>query len=369
MTGVFALAGCKKPPLSGEGKAIFALGRFAEKTALVAYGDGTCAARQDGRYCWGDDAVINGPTKFPRDGTAVALGGQHYCVLQADRTVWCAGNNLYGELGNGPGSTNAYAVVDGLGEVLQLAAASSKTCAIKDPGGNAPNWVMCWGYDAGHAVPRPRRVPSIDNARELAIDEGFACARLADASVWCWGMDTHGELGRGDEGMPWIDEKRPPTSVPVRVAHVFDAVGIAVGATHACVLTARGTVGCWGDNSYGALGDGTTRSRSYASEVVGLDDVVQIAAGSKSHTCARKRDGTVWCWGFPIGRVGEGERPVPERISRLEDIEDIALGRLHACARRKKGTILCWGHNGRKQLGMGTKLSAVVDPVPVMGEE
>jgi alpha-tubulin suppressor-like RCC1 family protein len=336
---------------------------------------GTCAMRKDGIWCWGaigDGNVYARPTRMPFvDVTAIALGDSHFCVLRTDRTVACAGRNLDGELGD-PTLQNrsALAPVKGLANVVDLAAASFKTCAIV----GAERRVVCFGADdvktktvVSAPGPEPTRLGDIEDARELALDWGIVCVRRVDGSVDCAGNDDYGQLGRGDANIPWFRKGRPPTNQPVRVLHVNDAVDVSAGGFGACVVTARGTVGCWGENSYGALGDGTTRQRSYASEVVGLTDVVQVARGGFGHVCARRRDGSVWCWGYAIGeRRKTWVRPT--QVHGIDAAVDLASGHTHACARTKSGSILCWGNNDSGQLGNGGR-EDTKDPVEIMGPE
>jgi len=85
-------------------------------------------------------------------------------------------------------------------------------------------------------------------------------------------------------------------------------IRLAIGGFHTCALKRDGTVWCWGYNRYGQLGDGTRMDRYTPVQVVNLTDVIQISAGAL-HTCALKRDGTVWCWGHnEYGQLGDGTK-------------------------------------------------------------
>lgn len=361
-----ALAACSKkaPPLGHEGKAIYAVGRPAESPVLEAHGNATCVARKDGRYCWGLSSYVR-PTPYPRDASSVVAAPTHHCMLGKDGNVLCHGDNEAGALGNGETgkSSSELVPVQRMSDATQVAVARNRTCALARTGGKS--LVYCWGHTEGKPDPRPEaaypeRVGTIEDAREIAIDEHLACVRRANGSVWCWGRGTSGELGRGEEGTSWTTTKRPSSLEPVRVLHLDDAVGIGVGFNFACALTARGTVGCWGGNEFGQLGDDSVNERSYPSDVAGLADVVQIAVGG-SHACARKQDGTVWCWGRDGSVVDFGGprfvdvypwiRRTPQRVDRLADAIDLAAGETHDCARLRDESVVCWGNNENTQFG------------------
>ena len=102
--------------------------------------------------------------------------------------------------------------------------------------------------------------------------------------------------------------RRPSATEPGFVAP--EKLGhLALGKDHTCYLYSNGQVTCWGKNANGELGDGTTIDHSTPSLVPGLDGIVEIAASEAfdfgpgnrgSHTCARRHDGTVWCWGANV---------------------------------------------------------------------
>lgn len=80
---------------------------------------------------------------------------------------------------------------------------------------------------------------------------------------------------------------------------------MAAGGHFACAVVAGGGVTCWGDDSVGQLGDGKSGARNVLPvAVVGLTDVVKVAC-AEGHTCAQKRDHSIWCWG--AGDLGDGK--------------------------------------------------------------
>jgi alpha-tubulin suppressor-like RCC1 family protein len=136
-----------------------------------------------------------------------------------------------------------------------------------------------------------------DSLVRLAAGSAHTCQVNDDGTVRCWGLNSSGQLGDG------TTTTRP---TPVTVVGLTNAVAIAAGEFHTCVLVANGTARCWGDNSKGQLGDGTTTTRLTAVSVPNVADAVAIAAG-EFHTCAILANGTARCWGDNIsGQLGDG---------------------------------------------------------------
>ena len=103
-----------------------------------------------------------------------------------------------------------------------------------------------------------------------------------------------------------------PTSPPIAVMGLGAALQVEAGGSHSCALLADHTVKSPGENFYGALGigmDGPAETWMPTS-VVGLEDVAEVAAGDK-HTCARKNDGSVYCWGAIHGPYVYAFEPEP----------------------------------------------------------
>jgi hypothetical protein len=130
-------------------------------------------------------------------------------------------------------------------------------------------------------------------------------------------------------------------------------VGLAAGVQDdvACAVDADGGAWCWGQNPYGITGDGTTADAPSAVRVLTgsggppLGGVAQIAV-STSHACARKTDGTLWCWGA-TGGFGGTMRPYPAQVTALSNtVVDVAVDLFAECAATSDGSVWCWGDTG-----------------------
>ena len=151
-------------------------------------------------------------------------------------------------------------------------------------------------------------------------------------------------------------------------------VSIAAGMFHTCGLTSGGGVKCWGDNSSGQLGDGTTTARLTPVDVIGLTGGVrQVATSaddgdSSQYTCALTSGGGVKCWGANgSGQLGDGtfaRRLTPVDVKGLtKGVRAIATGGYHACALTSGGGVKCWGYGYSGQWG------SILTPVDVSGLE
>ena len=133
---------------------------------------------------------------------------------------------------------------------------------------------------------------------------------------------------------------------------------VTSGGSHVCALVHNGGARCWGVNDNGQLGDGTTTNRSTPVAVSGLPlNLAQIAAAD-DHTCALLADETVKCWGLNSkGQLGDGttsDSSTPVAVSGLTDVVQIALGDAYTCALLDSGDVECWGWNTFGQLGDGS---------------
>jgi hypothetical protein len=216
-------------------------------------------------------------------------------------------------------------------DVAQLSARGDHACVVTAAGG-----AKCWGSNSkgqlggGPVISYPPRSAASDvvgltsGVVSIAAATGpHTCAVMSGGGVKCWGAGESGQLGLGVivdyvpvpmdvQGMPW------------------PAVGITAGLGHTCAWSAAGEVACWGANSAGQLGDGTTTQRLAPAVVPGLSGVVDMSA-AVYHTCAVTSAGAMKCWGAnEAGQLGDGTRtgrPSPVDVSGLDNgVTSIATG-------------------------------------------
>lgn len=127
---------------------------------------------------------------------------------------------------------------------------------------------------------------------------GYTCALTTTGGAQCWGVQTGGGDLQGVGRSSW----------PGDVSGLTTGVSaIAVGWGHACALTTTGGVKCWGESYYGQLGDGTNTGRQTPVAVNGLSDGGRAIAAGGSHTCVLTTTGGVKCWGENSwGQLGNG---------------------------------------------------------------
>jgi alpha-tubulin suppressor-like RCC1 family protein len=267
-------------------------------------------------WCWGvSDAFTtllgtlptNGvdATAVPqmKDAIEISVGGDTICWRNANG-VSCAGNNDFGQLGVGDKlSHGVVQVTFPQSTVAQLAAGHATMCALM-----VDSTVYCWGENASGAadpmtegtdVVRPTAIALSTFGTPIEVRTGYsyACARMMDQSVVCWGDNTYGKVGHVPPDMAGYG--------PTRITRASDmmqlggALGLGLGGDHLCAIVANGQVACWGNDDQAQLGlgaDSGVAPSARATIVSTLTGVSRVVAGD-GFSCALLMNGQVWCWG------------------------------------------------------------------------
>lgn len=159
----------------------------------------------------------------------------------------------------------------------------------------------------------------------------------------------------------------------------FPDLQVATNSVSSCAIKDQ-QLYCWGQNTNGQLGDGTTTTRQAPAVVNGLDSVTTVNLGSyydqsgesyRTTVCAAA-DGKAYCWGSnAAGEVGDGatsDRMSPFEVPGLSEVRAVVTDWGTSCAiAGDDGTdaVYCWGYNTAGQVGNGTKGDNVKEPVKV----
>ncbi len=269
---------------------------------------------------------------------SLEVGDSFACALLSDRTVWCWGRDDDGQLGY----------------------SASDLCPVSVGAGQTRS-VACHNF--------PQQVTGLAaDRRTVRVGGAHVCAGAGAQGYQCWGANETGQLGTGTQF-----SSPTPAMVP---ASTEAATSMAPGRHHTC-RSAAGKVHCWGANHRGQLGvrDVSERCTLGAEmiscarspvEVPGLDSVKLVVSGD-AHTCALTDDGAVLCWGDDsFGQLGDGEpggdpavTPVRVQTERgaLYGVVELSAGASHTCALREDRSVLCWGRNDQGQLGVAVAMN------------
>jgi alpha-tubulin suppressor-like RCC1 family protein len=249
----------------------------------------------------------------------VDFGHDTGCFLKKDHSVWCAGNQAGGAVGNGMGSNvfipSAVPVVDSNGPITDVTAIGT-------------------GYN-NH------------------------CAVRTGGAVVCWGRNGNGQLGNNQTA----DSPHAVAVLQAMGSGTAPLTGMAevkAGGAQACARGTTGLVYCWGFNGNGVLGDGTTNTRHIAAPVLDAGSAATPFSGAESLVAADdffcvKKGGDFWCWGANNdGQLGTGSNGAQLNPIKVATTAALGVGNYHTCWVNADTTVSCTGANWHAQLGQGS---------------
>jgi alpha-tubulin suppressor-like RCC1 family protein len=189
------------------------------------------------------------------------------------------------------------------------------------------------------------------------------CGVTTDNRAYCWGRNTEGQLG--------IGTTTAGSSTPVPVAGTLRFRMISAGFDATCAVTTDFHAYCWGSNGRGELGDGTTTDRIRPTAVAGGLRFRTVAT-SFQHTCGLTYpDSRIFCWGWnsdgQLGDRSRTDRLRPVAIATTLTFKQVTAGYHHSCGLTGDGHLYCWGANHYGEAGTGSTDFRVFRPTLVAG--
>ncbi len=327
---------------------------------------------------------------------SLGLGYASSCAIGADNQIHCWGRNDSGGLGDGTtaSSSNPVNMISSGAlrgkQILEMGTGGSHSCALA-----SDYQVYCWGdgtngelgngSTAGSLVPVAIDMSGVlsgKTIRALSVGSASTCVIASDNNAYCWGEGTYGRLGNNDA---LNNDASSPVAVftgGVLSGKTINSISTGVGR-HTCVIASDNNAYCWGENTFGALGNATTVD---SNQPVAVDKngalsgktIIEISAGTQI-TCAIASDRLAYCWGYGgLGKLGNNGTtnysvPVPVYTSGSSSIDgkliqSISSGFTHVCVVASDGTAHCWGDGRQGQLGNnGSTASAYPRAVDTSG--
>ena len=203
--------------------------------------------------------------------------------------------------------------------------------------------LYCWGNDiiSSDPVTTPTLVDDRKDWSQVGVGVTFMCAlKKSDKTVHCMGSGEQGELGDGGStGKKTVQDKL----IPVVGRREFESM--CVGQNHACAITTKKRIYCWGSNQFGQLGTGDNVSSSTPVPVSSdLTNWKEVSCGAE-HTCATTEDEQGWCWGRnnykQVTPQGEVSTLIPSLVEG--NWKTIAAGDMFTLGIDSRGAAFGWG--------------------------
>ncbi|HEU5220307.1 MAG TPA: hypothetical protein VFU23_16720, partial [Gemmatimonadales bacterium] len=286
-------------------------------------------------------SVLTDPFVAPMVVAIARAGDTDTCALHPSGKLYCWGQHG-ATLAGGAGPASVMTPVSSAVPFVDFALAAGNICATDGA------QLYCWG--TGFGIGTPTLLPGHSFSRFTV--NGHACGTEGGGLLSCWGRNDAGQLGRGTVG--------PPDPVPGLIVGSINGYEVTNGAAHSCALGGEvsGTAYCWGSNSEGQLGNGTTVASSVPVAVSTQLRFLLLRAGAE-FSCGMTATRAAYCWGrnneLQLGNSAAGVRSLtPVLVAGGLAFVDLFVGQAHACGTLATGEAYCWGRNTHGELGNGT---------------
>src|SRR5665648_324291 len=309
------------------------------------------------------------------------------CAVASDNQAYCWGHNGEGELGNNSTTNSSIPVAVYTAGVLsgktikQISVGNMVTCAIA-----SDDQAYCWGYNGdgelgnnsttNSSIPVAVYTNGVLNGKtvkSISVGTNHTCVIASDDQVYCWGLNSSGQLGNNSTNQSMVP-------VAVNTTGVLSGKtikAITAGAAHICAIASDNQVYCWGLNYAGSLGNNSDSQSSipvavYAAGVLNGKTIKSVVADHYT-TCVITFDSGAYCWGYNYyGGLGNNSTTnsfIPVTVINTGALSGKMITSISAgpatCAIACDNQAYCWGWNGNGQLGNNSTVNSLI-PVAVI---
>ena len=309
----------------------------------------------------GTNTNKNVPTQIgtDTDWKFIAAGDNHTMAIKNNGTLWAWGRNNYGQLGDGTTiNKNIPLLVNNDTDWKTISLDTEFTIALKNNGtlwGWGKNYISQLGSsNSTLAFYLPTQIGSETNWKTMDTGIQTTVALKTNNTFWGWGASDNGVFGNG------MSSTMANLSIPTQTLPNTDWDKISVGQSTTLALKSDGSLWAWGLNSFGAVGNGTfvNNGTNYVPNHIGTaTNWVSISMG-RYVSRAINNNGALFCWGYNSnGQVGDGtttNRNIPTPIGIGTSWLTTSGGQYHSVGLITNHTLWAWGDNSYGQLGDGT---------------
>ena len=326
---------------------------WGDDTGYQIGNDDTAADATVPKLVWGQNDWIK-----------LARGEDHSCGIDMNQDLYCWGTNGAGQLGINNTTTEEAPTQENLGlKWLDVTAANEITCAI-----DTKRDAYCWGDNTGVSgrigdgttgSDRDEPTKVIGGHKWVQIDAGdqVVCGVVSNGDGYCWGTELTAEAGNGSGDTDTLDE---PTIVAD--SHKWQKILTNVGPeSTTCGLDTSGAAWCWGkDATYGSVGDGGGASATASQSPVAVaGSFVFTDIGGGGPYCGIDENQDAYCWGrntsgeLGIGSTGGTNDEPATAVTGSHKWVKIEGGDSYMCGLTSEDRVYCWGEGDNYRLGNG----------------
>ncbi len=256
------------------------------------------------------------------------------CKIQNDGSLHCKGRNNLDQYDTSRTAKTSAVDVFGISNAETISHDYNKVSVIKSDGSYQHR-----GNDDGRgSLTSP--VTGVTNPIQVEQGYDFVAYLMSDGTIRTRGDNTYGQLGNGNNSNN--------TTTSETVSGISTATKIVTGQWHMCALLSNGQVWCWGVNSFGELGDGTTTHRNTPVQAsLPSNTAVDIFVGSRT-SAAVLANGKVYIWGNNNNSRAKCDTntnniSTPRELTVVSNVKQIDFGTGHSVILTNDGNVYTCG--------------------------